>query len=60
MKPYGLRPGDGDKRSNKFKNYRDTRPKGRRKEHKLHEGRRLVHRQGRQDGKAQIRAEMEA
>ena len=58
MKPYGLRPGDGDKSSIKFKDYRDTPPRGRRREHKLHEGRRLVHRQGRQDGKAEVRQQL--
>ena len=52
MKPYGFRPGDGDKRINKFRsNGVDGLPRWRHKQRKLHDERRLSHRQGRQDGK---------
>jgi hypothetical protein len=59
MKPYGFRPGDGDKQCSKFRD-RGTYglPRGKHKQRKLHDERRLSHRQGRQDGKAQIRAEL--
>ena len=60
MKPYGLRPGDGEKGKNGKNKFTrgmlvEDKPKGKHREMKLHRERCLVHRQGRQDGKAEIR-----
>lgn len=65
MKPYGLRPGDGQKSNrhqgfNKFARTHDRGgPIGKNKESKIHRQRKLVHKQGRQDGKNIIRKAVE-
>ncbi len=61
MKPYGLRPGDGEKTHrntglNKFSKLKDEGgPKGKNKQSKIHRERNLVHRQARSDEKKEIR-----
>jgi hypothetical protein len=56
MKPYGQRSGDA---SGVAWADHGSGPRGKNKARKLHDERRLIHRQGRQDERAEIRAEID-
>lgn len=61
LKPYGLRPGDGQKsrrrhgRNSFDQLWEEGGPRGNHAESKIHDQRRLVHRQARQDAKREVR-----